>query len=514
MEEDDDKNRLKTVLQKLEEKLKEPKNFCIFDELRRIVDNCGIADIRRTLNIRGVQSIDYSFVEDIAIHRQLVIDNLRMENCALDVQIKTEETRFYDFCQNVSLQVENIVNYYLVKRFDNMSDLLTYVEDWSNNMYKRNENHKTVEVIPLSNKLYAVCHELLTTDDSSWFSKLLKVCNNKSVAGFITKENFDSARTQLQKLVAAIKLHIESGFKAKEQDGSGINIFQAITYLKNDKKTLSLLEEKLKAPKNFWILDALRRIVDNCDIADICRVLNTKGEPSIDYKFVDDITVRNQLVIDNLHMENCALNVQAKTEKARFIDFCQNAFFQVEGVVNYYLQKRFDNMPDLLTYVEDLGYNEHNKGYRRTGSEKTVEDIQIAFKLYAVCHDLLTTDDSTKFKDLREVRNDVLHRSVNAIDDKIKTINDFIVNENFNSIRTRLQKLTFAIKSHIESGFRYNEYVGSIINIYGATCIEIEGTRFWIDSKLKGLVNGDKIRIYEFRVLGKGKCKLIKYEKL
>lgn len=285
---------------------------------------------------------------------------------------------------------------------------------------------------------------------------------------------------------------------------------------KNRLKTvLQRLEEKLKEPKNFWIFDELRRIVDNCDIADIRRTLNIRGVQSIDYSFVDDPTVHNQLVIDNLRMENNALDVQTKTEETRFYDFCQNAFFQVEGIINYYLVKRFGNTPELLSYVEEMSNNERNQGYKRKKDDKKVEDIPISFKLYAVCHDLLTTDDSTWFKDLRKVRNYRAHRSSNADGDEIKKINDFLETQNFSSIRARLQKLTTTIKSHIESGFKPIERIGSIVTIFPAAAfIEIDGETFSTDGKLDGFVKGDKIKIWQFINLGKGKCKLIKYEKL
>lgn len=512
MEEDDDKNRLKTVLQKLEEKLKEPKNFWIFDELRRIVDNCDIVGIRCGLNIRGAQSIDYSFVEDPVIHNELIIDNVCMENFTHEVETETEKVRFYGFCQNACSQAKCIVNYYLVKRFGNTPELLSYAEEMSDNMYKHDEKHKVVEDIPLSNKLYAVCHDLLTTDDSKWFSNLLEVCNDKSnmaVAGFIAKESFESIRTRLLKLVAAIKLHIESGFKAKEQDRSGI---QAIIHSNNKEKTLSLLEEKLKASKNFWILDALRRIVDNCDISDICRVVNIKREQSIDYMFVDDGTVRNQLVIDNLHMENCAFDVQTKTGRARFIDFCQYAFFQVEGIINYYYVKRFGNTTKLLSYIEVKS----NGRYKRKNDNDTVELIPIANKIYVICHDLLTTDDSTWFGDLRKIRNYRAHRSSNADGDEIKKINDFLAKENFSSVRTRLQKLIAAIKSHIESDFNASFKIGTITEKFAyQTNIEIDGKSYRTEQILKGIEKGDKIKIFDFKPMGNsGKCKLIKYEKL
>ena len=61
-----------------------------------------IAAIRAALEIRGYNSIDYSFIKEPRLRDYLNADNLRMENAALNFQEKESE-RFYSFCVNAFL---------------------------------------------------------------------------------------------------------------------------------------------------------------------------------------------------------------------------------------------------------------------------------------------------------------------------------------------------------------------------------------------------------------------------
>ena len=74
--------------------------------------SADITAIRSALEIRANSSITYSFVKNQRLRDQLIIDNLRMENAALNLQ-DPEADRFYVFCVNAFYQVENIVNYFI-----------------------------------------------------------------------------------------------------------------------------------------------------------------------------------------------------------------------------------------------------------------------------------------------------------------------------------------------------------------------------------------------------------------
>ena len=58
-----------------------------------------VSAIRSALEIRATESLKYSFVKVPRLRDQLIIDNLRMENAALNLQ-ERESDRFYIFCVN------------------------------------------------------------------------------------------------------------------------------------------------------------------------------------------------------------------------------------------------------------------------------------------------------------------------------------------------------------------------------------------------------------------------------
>ena len=86
-----------------------------------------VSAIRSALEIRATESLKYNFVKVPRLRDQLIIDNLRMENAALNLQEK-ESDRFYIFCVNAFYQLENIINYYYHVMFPNVNDLLNEIE--------------------------------------------------------------------------------------------------------------------------------------------------------------------------------------------------------------------------------------------------------------------------------------------------------------------------------------------------------------------------------------------------
>ena len=86
------------------------------------------------------------------------------------------------------------------------------------------------------------------------------------------------------------------------------------------------------------------------DVHFIREALGIKADNSISYDFIlnkGNQRLRDQLLIDNLRMENAALNLKDK-EQERFYVFCVNAFYQIENVVNFYLHVKYPKITDLL----------------------------------------------------------------------------------------------------------------------------------------------------------------------
>lgn len=90
--------------------------------------SADITAIRSALEIRANSSITYSFVKNQRLRDQLIIDNLRMENAALNLQ-DPEADRFYVFCVNAFYQVENIINYFYHITFPEVELLLKEIDN-------------------------------------------------------------------------------------------------------------------------------------------------------------------------------------------------------------------------------------------------------------------------------------------------------------------------------------------------------------------------------------------------
>lgn len=132
--------------------------------LNRLAITTGqeIEKLKRALELRADISIDYSFVKDIFIQRQLIIDNLRMENILLSLSIPEME-RYESFCVSAFLQVENILNYYFNEKYNKDIDLvlsdIESITQADSYPFKRipNKEYSHVNEIPIMNKIQAFC---------------------------------------------------------------------------------------------------------------------------------------------------------------------------------------------------------------------------------------------------------------------------------------------------------------------------------------------------------------------
>lgn len=194
------------------------------------------------------------------------------------------------------------------------------------------------------------------------------------------------------------------------------------------------------------------------DISEIRAALEIRGNHSINYDFIKEKRLREQLLIDNYRMENAALNLQEK-EIDRFYIFCVNAFYQVENIVNYYFHILYPNINDLLTVIEDATKNNGEGGEYRFNRTKVryenVGDIQIFHKINALCNLLFPNDIpvTATLGNLRKVRNEGEHRcqiiwSEKNEEDKLYV---FFKKASFNSIRIVLKKVVSAIKDNIQT---------------------------------------------------------------
>lgn len=137
-----------------------------------ITTNQEIEKVKEALELRADFSIDYSFVKDIFVQRQLMIDNLRMENVLLNLSM-SEMERYENYCVCAFLQVENILNYYFCEKYSkDLDSILTDIEDvtqYDKYPFKRipNKTYLYVSEIPIASKIQAFCNEFFPFDSTN-----------------------------------------------------------------------------------------------------------------------------------------------------------------------------------------------------------------------------------------------------------------------------------------------------------------------------------------------------------
>lgn len=191
------------------------------------------------------------------------------------------------------------------------------------------------------------------------------------------------------------------------------------------------------------------------DITAIRSALEIRANASITYSFVKYQRLRDQLIIDNLRMENAALNLQ-DPEADRFYVFCVNAFYQVENILNYFYHTVFPEVESLLKEIEDTTQDEKNDfRFRRTGKEQNVGSIPVAHKLNAFFNSYLPEESSLKWSigTLRQVRNEGEHRCdiIRQEKDENNNLYKFFKSKTFNYVRIDLIKFVNAIEYKLKN---------------------------------------------------------------
>lgn len=240
----------------------------------------------------------------------------------------------------------------------------------------------------------------------------------------------------------------------------------------------------------------------SADITAIRSALEIRANASITYSFVKNQRLRDQLIIDNLRMENAALNLQ-DPEADRFYVFCVNAFYQVENVINYFYHTTFLEIESLLKEIEDSTQNEKNDfKFRRTGKEQNVGSIPVAHKLNAFFNANLPEDQSLKWSigTLRQVRNEGEHRCdiIRQEKDEGNNLYKFFKSKTFNYVRIDLIKFVNAVENKLKNPDKEEKIKSEIKSILPSACyVLLRGNSVPLPNKLfakiRHLKNGDKI---------------------
>lgn len=238
------------------------------------------------------------------------------------------------------------------------------------------------------------------------------------------------------------------------------------------------------------------------DITAIRAALEIRANASITYAFVKSQRLRDQLIIDNLRMENAALNLQ-DPEADRFYIFCVNAFYQVENILNYFYHTAFPEIDSLLKEIEDATqYEKNDFKFRRTGKEQNVGGIPVAHKLNAFFNDYLPEEGALKWSigTLRQVRNEGEHRCdiIRQEKDENNNLYRFFKSKTFNNVRIDLIKFVNAIEHKLKNIDKEEKIESEIKSILPSVCyVSLRGKSVLLPNKLfakvRHLNNGDEI---------------------
>ena len=227
-------------------------------------------------------------------------------------------------------------------------------------------------------------------------------------------------------------------------------------------KLLVLIDEICKDEENLWFREEIinkiiksdgAKVLNNSfleikkDTSKIINFLDINPSCSIDYSFINYKLLKTRLELDNLRMENVRYDLKEKDEMKRLYDFCINAFYQIENLINFFYYEKFPKIENLLTYLEGI----KDSKFKRK-EEKNIGDIAIFSKIYAF-NKTYYAEDFTGYNidSLRLIRNEGLHRCsrIKNIENENKRLHDFLKHASFHSVHSLVNSLALKVKENL-----------------------------------------------------------------
>lgn len=244
----------------------------------------------------------------------------------------------------------------------------------------------------------------------------------------------------------------------------------------NLEKLLNFIDHIIDQEEDGWFRNELRKKIadknpigtsNEEELKTIRSILQIRGKQSVNYDFIKHSLLKEQLIIDNIRMENAALNLDELDEVERFYNFCVNVFYQIENLINFYYYKRFPKIEELLKHFENTIVQE-NYSFRRSGREKNVGDISMFNKLFAFGRDFFSAEgDFTNYnlENLRKVRNEGLHRCmvIRNNEDINPQLFKFLRYQNFSTIRSLLIKVVDVVREEFKE--KTIVLFGEVVNV-------------------------------------------------
>jgi hypothetical protein len=199
----------------------------------------------------------------------------------------------------------------------------------------------------------------------------------------------------------------------------------------NLQKLIELIKEVLKDPKNKWFKEALLADIfglsddpeDKSWIAKINLIeqyLSIDGFQVIDYSFIENERVRNQLICDNIEMSRHRLG--KRTGKVDFEEYCRFATLQIEELLNYFYFQKFQG--DMLIINQYFSNN-----LSKEVNVRSISEISLSTKLKDFGK-LMNLDKkvTSVIQKLINIRNRASHRSTIQKNDDSKIIQEAFEN--------------------------------------------------------------------------------------
>lgn len=169
----ENKEQLKLLLEFIARLLEQEGNEWFHDELALLISKKIItekdAEIKlAAVSIKELGSIDkyiengiiptinFEDIDDESIKYTLIRDCIEMGKCRFSHF--SEEQSFLDFCKYAFFQIEQLVNYYLLKKNNNsFNKAIEYIKSY--NKWAKLEKNKTIGSVPFSVKLFAISNQ-------------------------------------------------------------------------------------------------------------------------------------------------------------------------------------------------------------------------------------------------------------------------------------------------------------------------------------------------------------------
>ena len=187
-------------------------------------------------------------------------------------------------------------------------------------------------------------------------------------------------------------------------------------------KLLVFIKRLIDEPGNEDFTNELRKMlgekrpstsVTNPQLADIEKYLGLdylldSASPFIDYSFVDDEYIRNQLVSDFREMLRYRYGV--RSHRIDFSEFCRYAILQAEQMLNYFYQKKFSTIEEAKKFITENIDWVKKIDWTKTESVEKIASLSLAIKLSAFLHQFGNKKNRDILDFTREVRNSQSHR--------------------------------------------------------------------------------------------------------